>query len=272
MINSECRDRLQRLAELICSGESHYESGALKVGVDLGTANIAIVVVDSDDWPVAGITHPSKVVKDGIVVDFLAASRIISTLKRTVEQRLGCTLERAATAIPPGISVGNINVITNVVESAGFTVTNVIDEPVAAACALSIDDGAVVDVGGGTTGMSIVKQGNILFSADEPTGGSHMTLVLSGALGLSYDDAEEVKMARENEEQVFTLVRPVVEKMANLVSTWLVNQSVKHLWLVGGATSFRQFPDVFNQITGIESIAVPQPLLVTPLGIAMKAK
>ncbi len=272
MTDPVCQQRLEELAGLICSGECRHDGGQLKVGVDLGTANIALVVVDSENQPVAGITHPSRVVKDGVVVDFLAASQVVSELKQTLEERLGCTLERAATAIPPGISEGNTKVIVNVVESAGFTVTNVIDEPVAAACALNIDDGAVVDVGGGTTGMSILHQGNVVFSADEPTGGSHMTLVLSGALGLSYDDAEEVKKETESEDQVFTLIRPVVEKMASLVAAWLVKNPVESLWLVGGASSFSQFSDVFSNITGVQSIAVPEPLLVTPLGIAMKAE
>ena len=67
------------------------------------------------------------------------------------------------------------------------------DEPVAAASALNIKNRAVVDVGGGTTGMSILKSGKVTFSADEPTGGSHMKLVIAGALGLPYAEAEEMK-------------------------------------------------------------------------------
>ena len=49
----------------------------------------------------------------------------------------------------------------------------------------------MVDVGGGTTGMSILKSGKVTFSADEPTSGSHMKLVIAGALGLPYAEAEE---------------------------------------------------------------------------------
>ena len=54
---------------------------------------------------------------------------------------------------PPGIISGNVKVISNVVESVGLDVVNVIDEPTAAASVLGITDGAVVDVGGG--GMQI---------------------------------------------------------------------------------------------------------------------
>ncbi|MCE0495494.1 ethanolamine utilization protein EutJ [Vibrio salinus] len=264
--------RLHELAELVRTGECHRRHMPYKVGVDLGTANIALVVVDRNNRPVTGITYPSTVVKDGVVVDYLTASRVVSELKGKLEKRLGCVLERAATAIPPGISAGDTKVIVNVVESAGFTVTNVVDEPVAAATALNISEGAVVDVGGGTTGMSILHNGKVVFSADEPTGGSHMTLVLSGATGLSYEEAEEMKKTFENEEQVFPVILPVVEKMASLVSAWLVNRSAERLWLVGGASSFKEFAGVFSQITGIPSTVAPEPLLVTPLGIAINAK
>ena len=137
--------------------------------------------------------YPSNVVKDGVVVDYLTASRVVARLKQILEQKQGCTLERAAIAVPPRISEGNTKVIVNVVELAGFIVTQVLDEPVAAASALNIKNGAVVDVGGGTTGMSILKSGKVTFSADEPTGGSHMKLVIAGALGLPYAEAEEMK-------------------------------------------------------------------------------
>lgn len=150
MANSPENCRFHELAALIDSGECRPYSGALKVG-DLGTANIAIVVLDEDNQPVAGVMYPSNVVKDGVVVDYLTASRVVARLKQILEQKQGCTLERAAIAVPPGISEGNTKVIVNVVELAGFIVTQVLDEPVAAASALNIKNGAVVDVGGGTT-------------------------------------------------------------------------------------------------------------------------
>ncbi|EED1845368.1 ethanolamine utilization protein EutJ [Escherichia coli] len=271
MADSPENRRLHELAALIDSGECRPYSGALKVGVDLGTANIAIVVLDEDNQPVAGVMYPSNVVKDGVVVDYLTASRVVTHLKQILEQKLGCTLDRAATAVPPGISEGNIKVIVNVVESAGFIVTQVLDEPVAAASALNIKNGAVVDVGGGTTGMSILKSGKVTFSADEPTGGNHMTLVIAGALGLSYAEAEEMKKKPAQEAQVFTLVLPVAQKMASLVSGWLATQRVKNIYLVGGASSFSQFANVFSKQTGKNVIPSVEPLLVTPLGIAMNA-
>jgi ethanolamine utilization protein EutJ len=201
MTDSTATRRLNALAELVSQGGYRAWAGALKVGVDPGTANIAVVVLDENDNPVAGISHPSRAVKDGVVVDFLTASRVVSGLKTALEERLGCPLTRAATAIPPGITAGNTKVIVNMVEAAGLEVTDVVDEPVAAALALNIRHGAVVDVGGGTTGISILRNGEVIFSADEPTGGNHMTLVLAGALGMPFAEAEALKKSPEEEEQ-----------------------------------------------------------------------
>ena len=261
--------RLQLLAELVSSGQCRPWQGSLKIGVDPGTANIALVVIDEQDNPIAGISHPSRAVRDGIVVDFLAASQVVRSLKSALEQRLDTQLTYAATAIPPGILPGNTKVITNMVEAAGFDVMAVVDEPVAAARALNIQDGAVVDIGGGTTGISVLRHGKVIFSADEPTGGNHMTLVLSGALGLPFAEAEAMKKSADRQAEVFSLVRPVAEKMAHLVAGWLDSYPVETVYLVGGASSFKQFADVFRKMTGKTVIQAIQPLLVTPLGIAM---
>ncbi|MDQ9778243.1 ethanolamine utilization protein EutJ, partial [Acinetobacter baumannii] len=65
-----------------------------------------------------------------------------------LEERLGTELINAATAIPPGILVKNAKGFVSVVEGAGFEVTNIVDEPTAAATVIGIKDGAVVDIGG----------------------------------------------------------------------------------------------------------------------------
>ena len=39
----------------------------------------------------------------------------------------------------------------------GLEVVNVLDEPSAANLVLKIQDGAIVDVGGGTTGIAVIK-------------------------------------------------------------------------------------------------------------------
>ncbi len=262
------KDVLSEFAELVRQEQSNSFSGSLKTGVDLGTANIVISVVDADNRPVAGATAVSKVVKDGIVVDFVGAIRTVKQLKEQLEKQLGVALETAATAIPPGIMEGNVRCIANVVEGAGFEVTNVIDEPTAAASVLDISDGAVVDVGGGTTGISILKDGEVIFTADEPTGGTHMTLVLAGYYGISIEEAERLKKDRSREADVFPIIKPVVQKMAAIVKRFLTGYDVDEVYVVGGACCFDDFEAVFEKELGITTVKAEDALFVTPLGIA----
>lgn len=268
----QANSTLREIARLIDEKSCNPYEGELRTGVDLGTANIVLVVVDKDGNLVAGASHPSTVVRDGIVVDYLGAVRTVRRLKDELEERLGVSLANAATAIPPGIIAGNVKVISNVVEGADFNLTKVIDEPTAASHVLGVRDGAVVDVGGGTTGISILKDGEVVLTADEPTGGTHMTLVLAGAYGVSVEEAETMKKDPEKEREVFPVIRPVAEKMASIVKNCLVGHEVETVHLVGGACTFSGFDDVFSKVLGLEICKPEEPLLVTPLGIALNCK
>lgn len=254
--------------ELVKARKMNEYKGKLKCGVDLGTANIVLAVVDEDNNPVCGATYPSRVVKDGIVVDYVGAIRIVRELKAQMEELLGCDLDYASCAIPPGIMEGNVRCIANVVESAGFEVTKVVDEPTAAATVLDIKDGAVVDIGGGTTGISILEDGKVVYVADEPTGGTHMTLVLSGYYKVPFEEAETIKQDVKRQHEVFPLIKPVVSKMASIVKKFVEDRDVPAIYLVGGACCFDEFEKVFEKEIGIPCYKANVPLLVTPLGIA----
>lgn len=256
-------------AELVASGKVNSFTGPLKVGVDLGTANIVLAVVDSENRPVAGMTTASKVVRDGIVVDYVGAVQAVRKMKAALEEKLGVELTKAATAIPPGILEGNVRCIANCVEGADLEVTKVIDEPTAASTVLEITDGAVVDVGGGTTGISILNHSTVTYTADEATGGTHMSLVLAGYYGLSFDEAETLKKDTAKEDEVFPVVKPVVEKMATIVQRFVTGHDVKNIYVVGGACCFTEFESVFEKILRIPTWKPNDCLFVTPLGIAM---
>ena len=266
-------DVILEFDELIKSGKARPHTGPLKIGVDLGTANIVLAAVDQENRPVAGVTRRASVVRDGIVVDYMGAVSIVRQLKAELEDILGESLDfaNAATAIPPGILEGNAKIIANVVDSADFNVTNVVDEPTAAATVLGIRNGAVVDVGGGTTGISILKDGEVVFTADEPTGGTHMSLVIAGNKKISFDEAEEIKI-HDDQRVVFPIIKPVVEKMASNVHRFIQGYDVDTIYVVGGACEFDRFEQVFERETGIKTIKPVEPLLVTPLGIAFNCR
>ena len=260
---------IKRFDQVIDKPILDFDKSEFYVGVDLGTANIVMSVVDKDGNPVAGEVYQSSVVKDGIVIDFVGAIRIVREMKARLEERLGIEITKGYTAIPPGVESGSVKAIVNVIDSAEIDVEKVVDEPTAAAQVLKIKNGAVVDVGGGTTGIRVIKDGEVIFTADEPTGGTHMSLVLAGNYEINFSEAEELKKDSSREREIFPIIRPVVEKMAHIVKRFLQDFDVEDVYIVGGACTFTEFEEVFRKELKKNIIKTYKPLLVTPLGIAL---
>ena len=235
----------------------------------MGTANIVLVVVDEDDEPIAVVSRKSTVVKDGIVVEYVKAVQIVKELKQELESMIGKELIYAACAIPPGINPTTVKAIGNVVVAAGFVLTNVVDEPTAASLVLKIQNGAIADIGGGTTGVSVFQNEEVIYTADEPTGGVHMTLTIAGYYNVDYEVAEQLKFEKEAQSDIFAIVKPVIEKMSYIIAGFIQEQHVECIYLVGGATLIEGFEKVVEKITGIRTLKAEHALLVTPLGIAL---
>jgi ethanolamine utilization protein EutJ len=246
-----------------------YE-GVVHVGVDLGTAYTVLVVLDEHGQPLAGAWEYAEVVRDGVVVDFAGASALVRRLKEDVERRLGRRLEYAATTYPPGIPESEVRATRYVLEAAGLDVSALVDEPTAANAVLGLREGAVVDVGGGTTGTAIVRNGRVIATRDDPTGGHHLTLVIAGALGIPYHQAEQQKVQPAEQRGLFHVVRPVLERIATIVVEHLRSDEVEQIALVGGTSAFHGFADVVTEVTGIPATVAPNPRFVTPLGVAMQ--
>ena len=244
-------------------------TGEPMVGVDLGTAYIVVVAVDEAGAPLGGALRFAQVVRDGLVVDYLGAIRIVRDLVSEVEQGIGAPLRTAATAYPPGIPASEAAYVRHVVESAGLDVVVAVEEPVAANAVLGIRDGALVDVGGGTTGIAIFRDGRLVHVADEPTGGTHLSLVVAGALGISFEAAEERKRDPRHQAELLPVVRPVIEKIASIIARHVSGRDVGTVYLVGGTCAFCGFEGVIEKSLGIPTILPSHPLLVTPLGIAL---
>ena len=249
-----------------------YRSGPpqrVHVGVDLGTAYTVLAVLDEQMRPLAGEYRYAQIVRDGLVVDFQGAIDLVEKLKRKVEKRLGFPLTSAATTYPPGVSPNEVRATQHVVRAAGFECERTVDEPTAANAVLQVRNGAVVDVGGGTTGIAVFRDGEVIYTADEPTGGTHFSLVIAGALGIEFEEAEKIKKDGKNYKRLFPMVRPVMEKVGAIVARHVAAHSVETLYLVGGTACFPGMDGVVEQVTGIKTVIPGFPLFVTPLGTAM---
>ena len=205
-------------------------------------------------------------------MDFAGAVDRIRQMKVKVEARIGRTITHAASAYPPGVPLAEVRATANVVEAAEIQCTGLIDEPSAANKVLNIQNGAVVDVGGGTTGVAIIKAGKVLMTADEPTGGTHFSLVIAGALDIPFEEAEVLKTNPSQQSRLFPVIRPVMEKVGSIVQRYLNGYDVETITLVGGTSAYPGIDQVIAEYTGLNVKVADHPVLVTPLGIALECK
>lgn len=262
-------DNLVEEFEHVIESPKVGETSTYYTGVDLGTACIVLAVLDENYKPVAGAYRYADVVRDGMVVDYLGAVRIVRELKKEIEEKINAELIYAATAIPPGTDALDSGAIKNVVQAAGFELTNLLDEPTAANEVLKIQNGAVVDIGGGTTGISILKDGKVVHVVDEPTGGTHFSLVISGAYGMPFAKADEFKRDNNNHKELLPVLKPVIEKVASIINQHVKGYDVDGISLVGGTCCLTGIEDVIQKQTGIYTHKPKNPMFVTPLGIAL---
>jgi len=260
---------LQRDLSLTAAPLTEVPQGKLRVGVDLGTAYLVIVVLDAFNKPLVGEWQFAQVVRDGLIVDYIGATDLLKDMKRNVERRLGRALNYAVSGYPPGVASVEVRATANVVQAAGLDCPSLIDEPSAANQVLHVQNGAIVDVGGGTTGIAIIKDGKVVYTADEPTGGTHFSLVIAGSLGISFEEAEALKIRPEEQSRLYPLVMAVMEKVGSIVLRHVEGFSVEQLTLVGGASAFQGMAEVIQNYTGIPTSVPIYPAFVTPLGLAM---
>lgn len=270
LYSPEVLQRIETLAErmnrpdqwLLPRGKPH-----LFVGADLGTSYIVVVVVDKKGDPVAGTMRLASIAREGLILDYLGAIEIVKEMVENLQKGLGVKLQFSSTAFPPKTESANVQTTQYVVEAAGLKVLKIVDEPSAANRVLRIQNGAIVDIGGGTTGIAIVERGEIVYTADEPTGGTHLSLVIAGRKGISFEKAELYKI--EHQEEIFEIVLPVIQKIATIVRNHIGQRPVTVVHLVGGTSDLLGIERVIEDELGLPVRKPNHPQLVTPLGISM---
>ena len=258
-------DALSTAARVVNSDAPIQSNGrALRLGIDLGTSDIVALVVDERNTVVAACLEWADVVRDGVVLDFYGATQIIKRHLAHLNQVLGVSFESATTSFPPGTDP---RISVNVLQAAGLEVSAVIDEPSAVAHLLDLDKAAVVDIGGGTTGIAVVQKGQVVYSGDEPSGGRHVSLTIAGGEKITLEAAEQLKIAKG--KQVWPMVRPVFEKMADIVRAHIQGHEVRTLYMSGGSCSLAGVGELFaDEFPELEIVLPKHPIFLTPFAIA----
>lgn len=263
---------VQNVKEMLNRPDLWDFSGAetLFAGVDIGTYKTIAIVVDEQGKPRAATMRRAEVVRSGLVLDYVGALHLVRELM--VEIRSCCPLpvEKGATSYPPQTEPGNIETTKYILEGAELDVIRILDEPSAANLVLGIKDGAIVDVGGGTTGIAVIENGKVVRTSDEATGGVHLSLVLAGHLRVSLEQAEQIKMNRDMSNAVLPVVRPVIDKISGIIESSLKDSGrTKKVCMVGGTCELDGLTGIVGKNLWLETFQPEFPQVVTPLGIAL---
>jgi ethanolamine utilization protein EutJ len=186
---------------------------------------------------------------------------------RRLALALGVEVLEAASAFPPGVAEAEARACRYVLENAGVTCRRLVDEISAAQALLQISDGAIVDVGGGSTGVGVVVNNELMSLTDAPGGGHHLDLIVAGALRIPIYEAERRK--RAGEPGLSSILRPGVERIANSIGKQIAPRTVETVHLVGGAVRVSDAPEIIGRYLGLRAVGYPHSELVTPFGIAM---
>jgi len=246
------------------------DSETLYAGVDIGTYKVCVVVVDEKGVPRAAAMRRAEVVRSGLIVDYIGALNVVREIMTEIRSSSSAPIEKGATSYPPNTESGNINTTRYILEGVELDVLNVLDEPEAANLVLEIKNGAIVDVGGGTTGVAIICNGNVVYTDDEATGGVHLTLAMAGSLKISYDAAEKIKSDKKRHLEILPVVRPVIEKISSIVSNCLRDyDEIGEICLVGGTCELNGLTEIVGNSLSLPTFRPQFPQIITPYGIAL---
>jgi ethanolamine utilization protein EutJ len=221
----QANQRLERAAQLLNDAEPAPGLGPFYVGIDLGTADIVVMVLNVTGKPVACFLEWAEVVRDGVVVDYAGAVDIVRRLVGLAQKKIGVEFAGAATSFPPGTEP---RLSTYILERVGLAVTAV---------------------------------------QDEPTCGRHITLVIAGHYGISFQEAEERKR-QHDQYDILRLARPTLQLMCDIVAGHIKGHRVDRLVLTGGTCCLPGVDAVFTEELRLPIQLPCQPLLLTPLAIA----
>jgi cell division protein FtsA len=95
-------------------------------------------------------------------------------------------------------SVASVQNLTKVIKGLGVNIEDLVLEPLASAEAVLAEEEKlagvlIVDIGGGTTDVAVIKDGSIYHTSVLPAAGHQITADITAGLGLSYELAEEMK-------------------------------------------------------------------------------
>ncbi|MBI4120379.1 MAG: rod shape-determining protein [Parcubacteria group bacterium] len=178
---------------------------AVKIGIDLGTANTlvyvppkgiviyepSVVAVTLDDNRIMAVGTEAKEmigrtpetivavrpIKDGVIADYRVTEAMIRHFINKITGRFSFFRPEVMVAVPAGVSSTERRAVVEATLKAGAKAAYVVKEPVLAALGsgIPINESSghmIIDIGGGTTEVAVISLGGIVAWASARVGGN----------------------------------------------------------------------------------------------------
>ena len=288
--------------------EYEYAEESIVTGEDIHTLDLLGIEKAQDILKEANDTQYKFYCVGYSVVKYFLNDEVFISLEDHKATKIGEDI--IVTFLPEDVVDG----LYSAVGQAGLTVANMTLEPIAA-INVAIPENyrmlniALVDVGAGTSDISVTKEGSIIAYGMIPYAGDELTELIVQHFLVDFKSAEAMKLASTTEEEVtyedimsishtipskeiWDLVEPTVDKITSEVATKIMelngDKTVSACFVVGGGGKIHGFTqmlakklelpeervalrgeEVLKEVVFEQEDIHKDPLLVTPNGICL---
>jgi rod shape-determining protein MreB len=202
----------------------------MKIGIDLGTANVLVYVKDrgivlqepsvvavSDDNHIVAVGEEAREMigrtpgnitairpmKDGVIADYVITEAMLRYFIRKAGR--SWTRPDVMISVPSGVTSVEKRAVRDAALKAGAREAYLIEEPLAAAIGANVpisgpSGNMIIDIGGGTTEIAVIALGGIVVSSSLRVGGNRFDEAIANYIRKKYNlmigerTAEEVKI------------------------------------------------------------------------------
>jgi rod shape-determining protein MreB len=206
----------------------------MKIGIDLGTANIlvyvkgkgvvlnepSVVAVTEDENRVVAVGEEARAMigrtpanvrairpmKDGVIADYIMTEAMLRYCLNRVARGVRLFKPEVMISVPSGVTSVEKRAVRDAALKAGAKDAYLIEEPLAAAIGSNVpisgpSGNMIIDIGGGTSEIAVIALGGIVVSQSVRIGGNRFDEAITSYIRRKYNlmigdrTAEEVKIA-----------------------------------------------------------------------------
>src|SRR5687768_9017510 len=208
-------------------------SARMKIGIDLGTANIlvyvkgkgvvlnepSVVAIREDDNKLVAVGEEAREMigrtpgnvrairpmRDGVIADYLITEAMLRYVLKKVASRIQFFKPEVMISVPSGVTSVEKRAVRDAALKAGAKDAYLIEEPLAAAIGSNVpisgpSGNLIIDIGGGTSEIAAIALGGIVVSTSLRVGGNRFDEAIANYIRRKYNlmigdrTAEDVKI------------------------------------------------------------------------------